>query len=165
VVGYVQLVGKTISSNSVVHGALRNKNPLLCSQGALGRWLITRFTINEEPVPDFTTSAWASSFIWPTKLGGALTYAGHAARVKRINKVAGVSKDKITHGPRVFAARWADMVGLDDAVSHYTLQHSSRGPLSRHSLPQPGQPQLHSRLGRTASRVSFLAQHNTQWPP
>lgn len=113
----VQLVGKTISSNSVVHGYLRNKDPLLCAQGALGRWLIMRFTIKGEPVPDFTTSDWANSLIWPSQLGGGLTYAGHAARVKQVNQAVGVAKDKVTHGPRVFAARWADAQGLDDAVS------------------------------------------------
>lgn len=123
VVGVVQLVGKTISSNSVVHGALRNKDPLLCSQGALGRWFFTRFTYNQEPVPDFSTPDWLSCLIWPSQLGCGLTYAGHANRVKTLYKAAGVAKDKVTHGPRVFAARWADAMGLDDAVS--TLQLSN----------------------------------------
>lgn len=115
-VGIVQRVGKTIGSNWCVRGVLRTKDPLLCSQGALGRWLVAHFTVDQHPVPDPCSPEWVTAVIWPSDKGGALSYRGHADRVKQMLEAAGVSKDKVTHAPRVFAARLADEAGLDDQV-------------------------------------------------
>jgi hypothetical protein len=127
-VGIVQSVGKTIGSNSCVRGVLRARDPLLCSQGALGRWVVARFTVDKQPVPDMCSQEWVAAPIWPSDRGGALTYNGHAARVIQLLKAAGVSKDKVTHAPRVFAARLADEAGLDDQVRGGTGQSCAQCP-------------------------------------
>jgi len=39
----VQMMGKTLGDDFGCKGIIRHKDPLLCAQGAMGRWLIIRY--------------------------------------------------------------------------------------------------------------------------
>ena len=114
----VQLQGKTVGDGFAVKGALRHKEPLLCAQGALGRWLITRFTLLKEELPHPTSPEWQETVVWsarePTK---PMTYQNHRARLAALYERLEIFISKMTHACRIFAARFAEEAGLSDAVS------------------------------------------------
>ena len=123
--GYVQLLGKTLGSKRAVRGAIRAKDPWLCFQGALGRYLISRFTIEKEPFPvDPKSEAWRSLMLWPSSKNPhkAMSYTNHGERTKLMYALVGIAVAKVTHGPRIFAARLAEEAGLSDNVSRRPRQ-------------------------------------------
>jgi hypothetical protein len=63
VVGLVQLMGKTLGDGFAAKGAIRHKEPMLCAQGALGRWLVTRFTLEGEEFPSPTSEEWKETVV------------------------------------------------------------------------------------------------------
>lgn len=119
VVGLVQLMGKTLGDGFAAKGCLRNKDPLLCPQGALARWLISRFTCEGEPMPDPTTEEWRETMLWPSpnETTQPISYANHKTRLKDLFKKLDIIINKVTHAPRIFAARYGEGAGLSDAVS------------------------------------------------
>lgn len=112
------MMGKTLGDGFGVRGCIRNKDPLLCPQGALGRWLVTRFTLEAEIFPDPTSDKWLDIMLWPgIYADGAMSYQNHLKRVNELYDKLNIAIIKKTHAPRVFAARIADAAGLPDEVS------------------------------------------------
>ena len=50
--------------NTAYKGSLRHRVPVLCSVGALARYLIQRFTIQGVPLPDPGSAEWAHTMLW-----------------------------------------------------------------------------------------------------
>jgi hypothetical protein len=118
VVGLVQLMGKTVGDGFAAKGAIRHKEPLVCAQGALGRWLITRFTLEQEEFPHPTSEEWKETVLWPARdATKPMSYQNHKARLAALYEKLEIFIGKVTHACRIFAARWAEEAGLSDAVS------------------------------------------------
>lgn len=117
VVGLVQLMGKTVGEGFAAKGALRHKEPLLCAQGALGRWLIIRFTIMQEQFPSPTSDEWKETVLWhasdPTQ---QMSYQNHKNRLAGLYARLNILIEKITHACRLWAARFGEEAGLSDGV-------------------------------------------------
>lgn len=117
-VGAVQLMGKTLGDGFQAKGAIRHKEPLLCAQGALGRWLITHFTLEGEEFPSPTSDEWRETVIWPAKdATKPMSYQTHRNRLAALYVRLQITIDKVTHAPRIYAARAAEEAGLSDVVS------------------------------------------------
>lgn len=116
--GFVQLMGKTLGDGFGVRGAIRCIDALCDPQSALGRWLITRFTLQAEPFPDPTDDVWRSIMLWPGMYPDkAMSYQNHCARVGELYSKLNIAISKKTHAARIFGARHADEAGLSDEVS------------------------------------------------
>lgn len=114
----MQLMGKTLGDGFAVKGALRHKEPLLCAQGALARYLIHRFTLEGQPFPDPTTEAWRETMLWPANdATKSMTYANHRDRLAAHFRALDIITEKVTHACRFFSARLAEEAGLSDSVS------------------------------------------------
>jgi hypothetical protein len=116
-VGVVQLAGKNLGSCKVVRAALRAQSPEVDCQGALGRYVVSRFTIAKERLQDPDDPNWGNLALWAEKGGGEISYNTDYARTKDMFHAAGVFVEKVTHAARVFAAQLADAAGLPDDVS------------------------------------------------
>lgn len=117
-VGLVQLMGKTVGDGFAAKGAIRHKEPLLCAQGALGRWLITRFTIEQEEFPHPCSEAWKETVLWPARdATKPMSYQNHMSRLTSLYQKLEILIGKVTHACRIFAARFGEEDGLSDAVS------------------------------------------------
>jgi hypothetical protein len=148
VVGLVQLMGKTLGDGFAAKGALRHKEPLLCAQGALGRWLITRFTLQEEAFPGPTSPEWKETMLWPAREPTRpMTYQNQTARLAALYAKLEIFIEKVTHACRIFAARYAEEAGLSDVVS---VTSASR-------WPQPCDKHCH-----TATRKLMLSRAGSQ---
>jgi hypothetical protein len=62
--------GKTLDTRPAYKGMLRAKLPALCAIGALFRWLVVRFAVQQEPIPRPGTDKWRKFFLWPGRAGG-----------------------------------------------------------------------------------------------
>jgi hypothetical protein len=126
VVGIVELAHKTKKEQQAganFKGSVRHKLPLLCAQGALGRWLIAAYTCNNLMFPDpDDPDAWNKAMLWPQKKGKSMTYGNHRQRCKQLfsgcENILGDWK-KVTHAARSFGAQYGDEVGLTDEVRGY----------------------------------------------
>jgi hypothetical protein len=115
-VGFLHLTGKVVGGKGVLRGAVRACNPLLCSQGALARYMVVRWTLQREVLPGPADPAWLILPMWPSRGHQAMGYMAHNVRVKGMLAAVGVDTTKVTHAPRVFAARMMDESGLDEEV-------------------------------------------------
>jgi hypothetical protein len=119
VVGFLQPFGKTQGAKMATKGCIRHKDPLLDVQGALGRYLVTRFTLGGEPFPDPCSKEFLTMKIWPGRADSSrsLSYQGHRARFHKIYAALDIRCKKVTHAPRFHAARKADEAGAPEDVS------------------------------------------------
>lgn len=116
----VQRVGKTLGDTGLhLKATIRHANPVLCTQRSMGSYLITRFTLQQEPFPDPTSPEWQRVYLWPGQDPmKALGYDAHNAAYSRLFSAAEVRVlKKVTHAPRVFGPRKAKDGGAPDAVS------------------------------------------------
>jgi Centromere DNA-binding protein complex CBF3 subunit, domain 2 len=100
-------------------GSVRHQLPDECSHGALGRYLAMRFTVNGEafPSPD-NRERWYTTALWKGNNPlHNLDWQQHADSLKSHYQAAGVTIKKVTHAPRVAAARCLDEHGVDIGVS------------------------------------------------
>lgn len=123
VVGIVELAHKTMKDQQRTpnfKGCIRHKLPMLCAQGALGRWLIAAYTSGALPFPDPSNpSEWNTAMLWPGISGAEMTYGNHRDWQKKLfTECKGEARNwsKITHAARYFAAQYRDEVGLTDEV-------------------------------------------------
>lgn len=113
-------MGKTLGDGFAAKGALRHKEPLVCAQAALGRWLVTRFTLEQEEFPSPTSEEWREIMLWPNKdPTKPMTYQTHKARLAALYAKLDIYIEKVTHACRMWAARWAEEAGLSDVVSGF----------------------------------------------
>jgi Centromere DNA-binding protein complex CBF3 subunit, domain 2 len=114
--------GKTMTNGKVLYcGSVRNKRPVECSHGALGRYFIMRFTQNIEPFPDpRNVEQWLTTALWKGNNPRTnLDYQQHADILRRQYDKAGVIIKKVAHGPRSGAARMLDEHGVPIEVGTY----------------------------------------------
>lgn len=125
-VGLVQLMGKTLGDGFAAKGAIRHKEPLLCAQGALGRWLVSRFTIQGEAFPSPTSEEWRDVMLRPARdPTKPMTYQNHKSRLAALYGSLEIMIENVTHACRIWAARFAEEAGLSDVVSMAEqLQHT-----------------------------------------
>ena len=119
VMGHAQLLGKTVGSARGIKGCIRSKIPLFCAQGAMGRYLVARFTIQKEKFPvDPFDPAWQTLKLWPSSTNPhkTMSYTNHLTRTRALFILLCIAAYKATHCPRIFAARLADEFGLDEKV-------------------------------------------------
>jgi hypothetical protein len=100
-------------------GCLRAKDPLLCPQGALGRHLVTRFTLDGEAFPDpADRHTWVHTALWTGQDPQAsVEYTTCVRNFAGYLEDAEVVIKKKMHAFRVYAARLMDEAGVDDEVS------------------------------------------------
>lgn len=117
-VGILHTYGKNLGDRMSTRGWIRHKDALLDVHSALGRYFVTRFTLDGEEFPDPCSDDFLTVKIWPGRKSAdtAITYGGHAARFKDIYKRTGVKVKKVTHAPRYHTAREADEAGLPQEV-------------------------------------------------
>lgn len=137
-------MGKTLGDGFAAKGALRHKEPLVCAQGALGRWLVTRFTLEQEEFPSPTSEEWREIMLWPHKdPTKPMTYQTHKARLAALYAKLDIYIEKVTHACRIWAARWAEEAGLSDVVSgctttvQYTASQSPQAQAGMCARPAP----------------------------
>lgn len=117
VVAFVQPHGKTLGEATGIRGCLRHKDALLDPQAALGRMLIVQFTLDQEPFPDPLSAELKTKMLFVGRSKDRnISYAGHSRRDKELYKRLGIMIKKVTHAPRLHAAREADDAGLTDEV-------------------------------------------------
>lgn len=119
-VGIVELAHKTKKEqqgSAHCKGSIRHRMPLLCAQGALGRWLIAAYTSGFIVFPDPRNPIeWNSAMLWPQQKGTGMTYGNHRDRNKKLFAECAGDWKKITHAGRYWAAQYGDEVGLTDEV-------------------------------------------------
>jgi hypothetical protein len=115
-VGFLHLTGKVVGGKGVLRGALRACNPLLCSQGALARCMGVRWTLQGEVLPGPVDPAWLILPMWPSREHQAMGYMAQYVHMKGMLAAVGVDTTKVTHAPRVFAARMLDEWGVDEEM-------------------------------------------------
>jgi hypothetical protein len=125
--GFLHLTGKEVGSKGILKGCIRAKAPMMCAQGALGRYMVVRWTVGKEELPGPLDPAWAKLPMWPSRRGTPLGYLGHWKRVKDMFGSVGIESTKVTHAMRVFAARLADEAGLSEEVSGGAQRRGSIG--------------------------------------
>lgn len=157
--GLVQLMGKTLGDGFAAKGALRHKEPLVCAQGALGRWLVTRFTLEQEEFPSPTAEEWREIMLWPHKdPTKPMTYQTHKARLAALYAKLDIYIEKVTHACRIWAARWAEEAGLSDVVSGCTSTvHSCK----LECVSGQHQPGLRGAVQSACSRAAHKLQHTS----
>lgn len=99
-------------------GSIRHRDPLLCPHGALGRYVVARFTIGGKqfPTPE-DRQRWNSTPLWAGNLPTQpLTYSGHASALRQWLGMCGIVTTKVTHLFRVAGARALDEAGMDNQV-------------------------------------------------
>ena len=86
-----------------VKGALRHKDPLLCTMGALAQYLFWRFEVAGESPPDFRTRAsWYKNKLLQGKVADeALSYDAQRETTWRILAAAEATGSKVTHMMRI----------------------------------------------------------------
>jgi hypothetical protein len=119
----VQPFGKTQKGKMATKGCLRHKDPMLDVQSALGRYLVTRFTLAGEVFPDPCSRDFLTMRIWPGRgdSSRSLTYQAHRARFAKLYEAMDIKVTKVTHAPRYFSARKADEEGVPEEVSRVHL--------------------------------------------
>jgi Centromere DNA-binding protein complex CBF3 subunit, domain 2 len=111
--------GKTMANGKVLYGgSVRHFLAEMCSHGALGRYFVVRFTINGEQFPSPEDSErWYNTALWKgSNPLQNLDWQQHADSLKSKYKLAGITIKKVTHAPRVAAARLMDEHGVDTSV-------------------------------------------------
>jgi hypothetical protein len=108
--------GKNGSKTTV--GGIRHKEPSMCFQGALGRHVVDRFTINGDIFPGLLSLAdWLGAALWiGNSPGTSVCYKTMAENFKVYYKDADIVIEKVMHAPRVYSANLMDNEGLSDEV-------------------------------------------------
>lgn len=138
-IGILQTYGKNLGGRMSTRGWIRHKDALLDVHSALGRYFVTRFTLDGEEFPDPCSEEFLTAKIWPGRKSAdtAITYGGHAARFKGSYKRTGVKVKKVTHASRYHTAREADEAGLPQEVGgrlgRLGLRMCDMGGESQHS--------------------------------
>jgi hypothetical protein len=106
-------------------GALRHRKPVVCLLSALAFYLLLRWDLTDEPLPDFGhRAAWygvrllvGSSYGRSRGGGGTTEPLGYSTQLDWINKVleyAGIDSRKKTHIGRGAAAKLAELLGVSE---------------------------------------------------
>jgi hypothetical protein len=110
--------GKTIEAGKADYtGILRHKDPILCPLASLALYLLWRFDIDHEPIPDFShRSTWYRSRLIPgmQEETNSLSYETQALWVRHAFAMANIHSSKVTHTMRGAAARMADSQGVTE---------------------------------------------------
>jgi hypothetical protein len=108
--------GKTMDNGRTAYGGcIRHQLPLLCPQGALGRMLCHRFTVQGERFPNLETQPdlWYKRALW---VGNDpeenITYASQRNVLLKAFEECGISSSKMTHAFRILGARTMDQRGV-----------------------------------------------------
>lgn len=112
--------GKTMPNGKVGYcGSVRHKLPQLCPHGLLALYLCFRFTVKGEqfPMPSTDDQQWFHTALWKGNGPRAnISYEQQLKSWKATFKESKILTKKITHAPRVCAARFLDDHGTEDAV-------------------------------------------------
>jgi hypothetical protein len=110
--------GKTIEAGKADYtGILRHKDPILCPLASLALYLLWRFDIDHEPIPDFRhRSTWYRTRLIPgmQEETNSLSYETQALWVRHAFAMANIHSSKVTHTMRGAAARMADSQGVPE---------------------------------------------------
>lgn len=125
--------GKTLdrqdaASNRKTHytGFLRHKDVFLCPVGGLALWLLFRWDIFGEDIPDFTNrSSWYKTKLIPGELRrsqGEISSRTQSQWIDTVFGEVGIVSSKILHTPRKVVARLLDLleVPADQVNSPYS---------------------------------------------
>lgn len=90
----MERVGKNVGHKPHFKAAIRHRQPLLCAQGALGRYLVHRFhpELRGAPIPDPLSEEWLKLVMFPEsktdagEAGGLLVGAAVQARSGRLQR-------------------------------------------------------------------------------
>lgn len=118
--------GKTqVNGRAGYTGSIRHRDPLQCPHGALGRYLISRFTLGGEMFPQpRDKQRYHSTPLWcGNRPDQSLSYSGHAAALSRWLGLCAIVSSKVTHLFRVAGARALDEAGMDDQVQLVAGSH------------------------------------------
>jgi len=100
-------------------GSIRGYTALMCAQGALGRHLCARYTIQGAPFPDpEKQEAWFSEALWAADRTPTvnISYTQLLDNIKAAFVDNDIISRKITHAFRVYMAQRMDEAGVDDQV-------------------------------------------------
>ena len=99
-------------------GALRHKNPLLCSQGAMAQYFFARWSLGGEKPPDFKSRrSWYRTRLLVARAGKEeeqLSYAAQYEAVWRAFAAAGIHSVKKTHAMRGCGIRSRELHGVHE---------------------------------------------------
>jgi hypothetical protein len=99
-------------------GALRHKNPLLCSQGAMAQYFFARWSLGGERPPNFRSRrSWYRTKLLvarPGKEEEQLSYPAQYEAVWRAFAAAGIHSVKKTHAMRGCGIRSGELHGVDE---------------------------------------------------
>ena len=99
-------------------GALRHKNPLLCSHSALAQYFFARWSLSRERPPDFRTRrSWYRTKLLVARPGREeeqLSYPAQYEAVWRAFAAAGIHSVKKTHAMRGCGIRAGELHGVDE---------------------------------------------------
>ena len=111
--------GKTRTNGKTGYtGSIRHSDPLQCPHGALGRMLVSRFTVSGEVFPHpADKQRWHNAVLWcGNNPQQSITYSGHFAALSRWLGISAIVSTKVTHLFKVAGARQLDEAGMDDQV-------------------------------------------------
>ena len=124
---FVMRGGKTLENGRMSWtGSIRHRISAVCPHGSLGQWLVLRYTILSERIPNPKNfKRWVMTPMWPgSSARENLTYQQQHDRInKYLRKELGFYVRKVTHIFRVLSARTLDESGVDDHVSPPRLLH------------------------------------------
>jgi hypothetical protein len=111
-------------------GALRHKNPLLCSQGAMAQYFFARWSLGGERPPDFKSRrSWYRTKLLVARAGKEeeqLSYPAQYEAVWRAFAAAGIHSIKKTHAMRGCGIRSGELHGVDEEqVSPFHFVYST----------------------------------------
>jgi hypothetical protein len=99
-------------------GALRNRKPLTCVLSGLAFYLLYRWDLGDEPLPDFSKrAAWYSIRLIKGSSGSreaAFSYNSQRDWVARAFRYAGIVSQKKTHIGRSAGAKMAELKGVSE---------------------------------------------------
>ena len=131
--------GKTLEAGETDYtGILRHKDPVLCPIASLAFYLLWRFDIEHEAIPDFNDkSTWYRTrlILGKQEEHGSLSYETQALWIQRAFAEANIQSSKVTHTMRGSAIRIADSEGVPEdqlrRAGHWEKGSMSTAYLSR----------------------------------
>ena len=108
-------------------GALRHKDPMLCTMGALAQYLVWRWHMSGEPGPSFRSRAdwYRLKLLVGDEPPAELAYTTQYDCCLACFQEAGVTTDGVTHCMRGCGARLAEALGVAEGQVSQSPFHSS----------------------------------------
>lgn len=111
-------------------GSIRHSHASLCPHGSLGRYLVDRFTIEQEQFPSpCNNTQWQECALFRgTAASKSMSYSQQRDTVVKWFKQAYIISSKKTHSFRVAGSRLMDDSGVSEDVRHVTRTPCVHGP-------------------------------------